>query len=59
MMNDLSFHDECYSRREIEKVIDIYYVEDDENIAQAVKEYREQRECKVTILMTVADAGRH
>ena len=41
---------------EIEKVIDIYYVEDDETIAQSVKEYLEQRECKVTILMTVADA---
>lgn len=40
----------------IEKVIDVYYVEDDENIAQAVKEYLEQRECKATILMTVADA---
>ena len=37
-------------------MIDIYYVEDDENIAQAVKEYLEQRECKVTILTTVADA---
>ena len=37
-------------------MIEIYYVEDDENIAQAVKEYLEQRECKVTILMTVADA---
>lgn len=30
-------------------MIDIYYVEDDENIAQAVKEYLEQRECKVKI----------
>lgn len=37
-------------------MIDIYYVEDDENIAQAVKEYLEQQECRVTIFRTIADA---
>lgn len=35
---------------------DVYYVEDDENIAQAVKEYLEQRDCKVTIFQTVIGA---
>lgn len=39
-------------------MIDIYYVEDDENIAQAVKEYLEQQECRVTIFRTIADARR-
>lgn len=34
-------------------MIDVYYVEDDENIAQAVKEYLEQQDCKVTIFQTV------
>lgn len=37
-------------------MIDVYYVEDDENIAQAVKEYLEQQECRVTIFRTIADA---
>lgn len=35
-------------------MIDVYYVEDDENIAQAVKEYLEQRDCKVAVFSTVA-----
>lgn len=39
-------------------MIDIYYVEDDENIAQAVKEYLEQQECRVMIFRTIADARR-
>lgn len=33
---------------------DVYYVEDDENIAQAVKEYLEQKEYKVTIFGEIA-----
>ena len=37
-------------------MIDIYYVEDDKNIAQAVKEYLEQKECKITVFHTVAGA---
>ena len=37
-------------------MIDVYYVEDDENIAQAVKEYLQQQNCKVTIFQTVSDA---
>lgn len=36
-------------------MIDVYYMEDDKNIAQAVKEYLEQQDCRVTILETVAD----
>ncbi len=36
-------------------MIDVYYAEDDESIAQAVKEYLEQQDCKVTIFRTVAD----
>ena len=39
-------------------MIDIYYVEDDANIAQAVKEYLEQQECRVMIFRTIADARR-
>lgn len=34
---------------------DIYYVEDDENIAQAVKEYLEQQDCQVTVFRMIAD----
>lgn len=37
-------------------MVDVYYVEDDENIAQAVKEYLEQKDCKVTILESAAGA---
>ncbi|MDO4324689.1 MAG: response regulator transcription factor [bacterium] len=36
-------------------MIDVYYVEDDENIAQAVKEYLEQRDCKVSIFHTILE----
>lgn len=37
-------------------MIEIYYVEDDENIAFAVKEYLEQQNYNVTILRTITDA---
>lgn len=37
-------------------MIDVYYVEDDENIAQAVKEYLEERDCKVSNFQTVMEA---
>lgn len=33
---------------------EVYYVEDDEDIAQSVKEYLETRDCRVTVLATVA-----
>mgnify|MGYP003378690984 FL=1 len=33
---------------------EIYYVEDDEDIAQSVKEYLEARDCRVTVFSTVA-----
>ena len=36
---------------------EVYYIEDDENIAQAVKDYLEQRGCRVKILERIADAG--
>lgn len=35
---------------------EIYYVEDDENIAGSVKEYLESRECSVSIFTTIAKA---
>ena len=35
---------------------EVYYIEDDENIAQAVKDYLEQRGCRVKILERIADA---
>lgn len=35
---------------------EVYYVEDDAAIAQAVTEYLEKKDCKVTVLRTVADA---
>lgn len=35
---------------------EIYYVEDDENIARSVKEYLENRECSVSIFRTIARA---
>lgn len=38
-------------------MIEIYYVEDDESIAQTVKEYMEQKNCSVKIFRTVTDAG--
>lgn len=37
-------------------MIEIYYVEDDKNIAQVVKEYLEQKNCTVSICSTIADA---
>jgi DNA-binding response OmpR family regulator len=37
-------------------LIDVYYVEDDENIAHIVKEYLEQQDCKVSIFRAIADA---
>lgn len=37
-------------------MIDVYYVEDDENIAHTVKEYLEQQDCKVSIFRAIADA---
>lgn len=36
-------------------MIDVYYVEDDEVIAQSVKEYLEQQNCKVTVFGTIND----
>lgn len=35
-------------------MIEVYYVEDDENIAQAVREYLEQKNCRMTIFPTIA-----
>ncbi len=35
---------------------DIYYIEDDQNIAYAVKEYLEQRNFRVTVCVTLAQA---
>ena len=37
-------------------MIDIYYVEDDENIARIVEEYLEQRSCRVSVFHTIAAA---
>lgn len=37
-------------------MIELYYIEDDENISQAVKEYFEQRGYRVSIYATIADA---
>lgn len=37
-------------------MIDLYYIEDDANIASIIKEYLEQKECKVTIFSTLAKA---
>ena len=37
-------------------MVDVYYVEDDETIAQAVKEYLEERDCKVSNFQTVMEA---
>lgn len=38
---------------------EVYYVEDDENIAQAVKEYLDRMNCKVIICGTVKEAKRY
>lgn len=37
-------------------MVDVYYVEDDEAIAQAVKEYLDARDCKVSNFQTTAEA---
>lgn len=37
-------------------MIDVYYVEDDESIAQAVKVYLEEQGCRVYIFRTITDA---
>ncbi len=39
-------------------MVDLYYIEDDPNIASIVKEYLEQRNFKVTIFITIAQAKR-
>lgn len=39
-------------------MIDVYYAEDDETIAQSVKEYLEQQNCKVTVFGAAADIRR-
>lgn len=44
--------------REGAAVTDLYYIEDDPDIAFIVKEYLEQRNFKVTICATLAQAGR-
>ena len=36
-------------------MIDVYYAEDDKVIAQSVKDYLEQQNCKVTIFETIND----
>lgn len=36
-------------------MIDVYYAEDDKVIAQSVKEYLEQQNCKVTVFRTIND----
>ena len=43
-------------QEEVLKMIELYYIEDDENISQAVKEYFEQRGYRVSIYATIADA---
>lgn len=37
-------------------MIDVYYIEDDENIAQTVKEYLGRNNCRVSVFGTIADA---
>ena len=39
-------------------MIEVYYAEDDEIIAESVKEYLEQQNCKVTIFVGLEYAGR-
>lgn len=41
--------------KEKTNMIDVYYAEDDEMIAQSVKEYLEQQNCKVTVFRTIND----
>lgn len=40
-------------------MVDLYYIEDDPNIALAVKEYLEHKNFHVTICATLADARQH
>ncbi|MGF7142019.1 DNA-binding response OmpR family regulator [Anaerotaenia torta] len=35
---------------------EVYYIEDDENITRVVKEYLEQKNCRVSIFSTIAEA---
>ncbi len=37
-------------------VVEVYYIEDDENIAQAVKEYLYGKNCIVSVFATITDA---
>ena len=37
-------------------VVEVYYIEDDENIAQAVKEYLYEKNCIVSVFATITDA---
>ena len=39
---------------ESRKMIDLYYAEDDETVAQAVKEYLEQENFRVTVFSMLA-----
>lgn len=39
-------------------MVELYYIEDDPDIAYAVKEYLEQKDFRVTICATLAQAGR-
>lgn len=39
-------------------MVDLYYIEDDPGIASIVKEYLEQKNFRVTIFVTLAQAGR-
>lgn len=39
-------------------MVELYYIEDDPDIAHAVKEYLEQKDFRVTICATLAQAGR-
>lgn len=40
-------------------MIEVYYTEDDEIIAKSVKEYLEQKNCKVTIFGAITDIKKH
>ena len=37
-------------------MVEVYYIEDDENIAQAVKEYLYEKNCIVSVFATITDA---
>ena len=38
-------------------MVEVYYIEDDENIAQAVKEYLYEKNCIVSVFATITDAN--